>query len=72
MKLEDQLRGEIRKLHYSIRTEEAYVLWYRQFVRFHGLMRPSTGVAGGAAVSTPIDSMVWPFRLGKRHRGVTA
>jgi hypothetical protein len=34
-KLEDQLRGAIRERHYSLRTEEAYVMWYRQFVRFH-------------------------------------
>lgn len=39
-RLEDQLRGAIRERHYSIRTEEAYVMWYRQFVRFHGLRHP--------------------------------
>ncbi len=42
MKLEDQLRAAIRKLHYSHRTEEAYVLWYQQFVRFHELKHPET------------------------------
>ena len=30
-RLEDQLRGAIRERHYSLRTEEAYVMWYRQF-----------------------------------------
>lgn len=40
MKLEERLRHSIRRLHYSLRTEEAYVMWYRQFVRFHGLRHP--------------------------------
>lgn len=26
--------------HYSVRTEEAYVMWYRQFVKYHGLRHP--------------------------------
>jgi len=36
-RLLDQLRERVRYLHYSIRTEEAYVHWVRAFVRFHGL-----------------------------------
>jgi len=39
-RLLDQLRERIRYLHYSIRTEEAYVHWVRAFVRFHGLRHP--------------------------------
>ena len=39
-RLLDQLRGQIRYLHYSIRTEQAYVYWTRAFVRFHGLRHP--------------------------------
>ena len=31
VKLEDQLRGAIRLKHFSYRTEETYVGWYRQF-----------------------------------------
>jgi integron integrase len=38
-RLLDQLRERIRYLHYSIRTEEAYVHWVRAFVRFHELKR---------------------------------
>lgn len=34
-RLLDQLRAEIRLLHYSLRTEESYVHWVRSFVRFH-------------------------------------
>ena len=41
MRLLDQLRQEIRTLHYSIRTEQAYVHWVRAFVRFHGLQHPA-------------------------------
>jgi site-specific recombinase XerD len=36
----EALRGRIRYLHYSIRTEEAYVHWVRAFVRFHGRRHP--------------------------------
>src|SRR4051812_3502106 len=35
-KLLDQVREVIRTLHYSIRTEEAYLLWIRKFILFHG------------------------------------
>ena len=41
MRLLDQLRQEIRYLHYSIRTEQAYVHWVRAFVRFHGMRHPA-------------------------------
>ena len=48
LRLLDQLRQQIRVLHYSIRTEQAYVHWVRAFVRFHGLQHPSD--LGGDAV----------------------
>lgn len=34
------MRERVRGLHYSLRTEEAYVFWCRDFVRFHGLRHP--------------------------------
>jgi len=37
----DKLRGEIRKKHYSIKTEKSYVYWVSYFIRFHGLRHPS-------------------------------
>ena len=40
MKLEDKMREVMRFKHYSLRTEECYVGWYRQFVRFHELRHP--------------------------------
>jgi len=39
-KLLDRVREEIRARHYSRRTEEAYVHWIRQYIRFHGLRHP--------------------------------
>ncbi len=41
MRLLDQLRERIRAMHYSLRTEQAYVHWCKAFVRFHGLRHPS-------------------------------
>jgi integron integrase len=35
-RLLDQVRERARYLHYSLRTERAYVHWVRAFVRFHG------------------------------------
>jgi len=40
-RLLDQLRERIRLLHYSRRTEEAYVYWCRSFIRFHGIRHPA-------------------------------
>ena len=36
-RLLDQVRERVRYLHYSRRTEEAYVHWCKAFIRFHGL-----------------------------------
>lgn len=41
VKLEDRLRTAIRAKRYSPKTEDAYVAWYKRFVRFHGLKHPS-------------------------------
>lgn len=49
-KLLDQLRERIRYLHYSRRTEQAYVHWARAFIRFHGLRHPAE--MGAAEVET--------------------
>ena len=40
LRLLDAVRQQIRYMHYSIRTEEAYVHWVRAFVRFHDLRHP--------------------------------
>ncbi len=35
-RLLDQLREQVRYLHYSLKTEKAYVYWARFFIRWHG------------------------------------
>ena len=39
-RLLDALRERIRLLHYSLRTERAYVQWARRFIRHHGMRHP--------------------------------
>ena len=39
-RLLDQVRATLRRLHYSLRTEKAYVAWIIRFVRFHGTRHP--------------------------------
>lgn len=39
-RLLDQVRERVRYLHYSLRTEQAYVHWVRAFVRFNGMRHP--------------------------------
>lgn len=46
MTLIEAVRAVLRRLHYSPRTEEAYVYWVRQFVRFHGRRHPREMGAG--------------------------
>lgn len=41
VRLLDQVRWQIRQLHYSRRTEDAYVYCCRAFIRFHGLRHPA-------------------------------
>ena len=40
MELLDQVREVIRKKHYSIRTEQAYVDWIRRYILFHKKRHP--------------------------------
>ncbi len=39
-KLLDQVRIICRRKHYSLRTEEAYVRWIREYIVFHGKRHP--------------------------------
>jgi integron integrase len=39
-KLLDQVRERLRVKHYSIRTEETYLLWIRRFILFHNKRHP--------------------------------
>lgn len=55
VKVLDQLRERVRYLHYSIRTERAYVHWVRAYIRFHGLRHPAT--MGGAEVEDLLSGL---------------
>jgi integrase-like protein len=37
----DQVRNVIRRLHYTIRTEQTYVDWIRRFILFHRKRHPA-------------------------------
>ena len=39
-KLLDLVRQKIRFLHYSSKTEQAYLLWIRRYIIFHGKRHP--------------------------------
>jgi integron integrase len=49
------LRDRIRTSHYSLRTERAYVLWARRFIRFHGRRDPRD--MGAAEVAAFLSSL---------------
>ncbi|HJV71274.1 integron integrase [Ideonella sp.] len=60
-RLLDQLRERVRLLHYSRRTEQAYVHWCRAFIRFHGLRHPAE--MGAPEVETFLSWLVVERRL---------
>ena len=35
-----QVRDAMRALHYSRRTEDAYLFWVRRFIQYHGRRHP--------------------------------
>ena len=39
-RLLEQVRGRIRFLHYSLRTEQAYLDWIKRFIRHFGKRHP--------------------------------
>ncbi len=39
--LMDEVRESLRARHYAERTEKAYCLWVRRYIRFHGLRHPA-------------------------------
>jgi hypothetical protein len=54
-RLLDQVREAVRTRHYSIRTEEAYIRWTRQYILFCGKRHPSE--LGAADVSAFISHL---------------
>ena len=55
VKLLDQVREAIRVRHYSRRTEEAYVVWIRRFIVFHGKRHPTE--LGASHISEFLSSL---------------
>ena len=55
MTLIEAVRQAMRRHHYSPRTEEAYVHWTRQFVRFHGRRHPRE--LGGAEITAFLNHL---------------
>ena len=54
-KLLDQVRERIRTLHYSVRTEDAYVNWIKRFIVHHGKRHPKD--MGAAEVESFLTSL---------------
>ena len=57
----DQLRGKTRLLHYSERTEEAYVDWATKFILFHGKRHPRE--MGAAEIATYLTHLAVERKL---------
>ena len=55
-RLLDRVREAVRTRHYSIRTEEAYLRWVREYILFCGKRHPSG--LGAAEVSAFISHLV--------------
>ena len=64
-RLPDRVRDEIRKRHYSRRTEKTFVGWIRRFILFHGKRHPAE--MGEVEMST---TMVYTHVLNRGGRGV--
>ncbi|HPA91100.1 MAG TPA: phage integrase N-terminal SAM-like domain-containing protein [Quisquiliibacterium sp.] len=55
-RLFDQVRERIRYLHYSLRTEEAYLHWIQDYIRFHERRHPRE--LGGEHVEQFLNALV--------------
>ena len=56
MTLIEAVQSELRRIHYSPRTEEAYVHWIRAFIRFHQRRHPRE--MGATEVTTFLNALV--------------
>ena len=52
-KLLDQMHDAIRRKHYSLRAEEAYIRWIKRFILFHDKRHPKEMGAPEIAASLP-------------------
>ena len=67
-KVLNQLHERIRYLHYSLRTEKAYVYWVRFFIRFHGRRHPRE--LGGPEVEAFLSWLANTRRVSASTHGV--
>lgn len=61
VRLLDQVRQRIRYRHYSVRTEKAYLLWIKAYIRHHGMRHPSQMAA--AEVESFLNHLVNTRRI---------
>ena len=60
LRLRDQLREVVRFKQFSPRTEAAYWVWIRQFIRFHGKRHPRE--MGKAEIEAFLSHLTTPGR----------
>ena len=53
-RLMDEVRGVMRRLHYSIHTERSYCDWIFQFVRFHRMQSREALLRAGNRLAPPL------------------
>ena len=58
----EQVRSHIRMLHYSIRAEEAYLKWIREFIMFHHKRHP--GEMGATEISIFLSYLARERKIG--------
>jgi integron integrase len=61
VRLLDRVRTALRTLHYSARTEKAYVAWIRRFIIFHGKRHPET--MGAVEIGAFLSSLATDARV---------
>ncbi len=62
MKISERMKEKMRLMHYSVKTEAAYVAWYVRFVKFHGLRHPEE--MGAAEVEAFLTDLAVNRRAG--------
>ena len=67
----DQIGERIRYLHYSLKTEKAYVDWVRFYVRWNGLRHPRDMGHKGVEAFLPILSNAREVSASTRHQALS-
>jgi hypothetical protein len=71
-RLLDQVRAVLRRKHYSLRTEEAYVGWVRRYVLFHSKRHPrDMGLPEVEAFLTDL-AIVQPLAASTQNQALSA